>query len=35
MAHITDAAQIDETILGEYMLNIRTQSREEIGGAVI
>lgn len=35
VAHITDAAQIDETILGEYMLNIRTQSREEIGGAVI
>lgn len=35
VAHISDTAQIDETILGEYMLNIRRQSREEIGGAVI
>ena len=34
VAHIPRTEEIDETILGEYMLGIRNQSEEEIGGAV-
>ena len=34
VAHIPRAEEVDENILGEYMLGLRTQSEEEIGGAV-
>ena len=34
VAHIPWVSEIDENILGEYMLGLRTQSEEEIGGAV-
>lgn len=34
VAHIPRVDEIDENILGEYMLNIRHQTNEEIGGAV-
>lgn len=34
VAHIPRASDINEAVLGEYMLNIRRQSDEEIGGAV-
>ncbi len=35
VAHIPDASKIDETTMGEYMLGIRKQTKEEIGGAVL
>ena len=34
VAHIPRVDEIDENILGEYMLNLRHQTDEEIGGAV-
>ena len=35
VAHIPKVDEIDENLLGEYMLGIRKQSAEEIGGAVL
>lgn len=34
VAHIPCVDEIDENILGEYMLNLRHQTDEEIGGAI-
>ena len=34
VAHLINDKTINETILGEYMLGIKKQTAEEIGGAV-
>ena len=33
-AYFPDASQVDEYMVGEYMLGVKTQTPQEIGGAV-